>query len=72
MRPFNEQPDGEKASVQDEIKAKLSKEQFRDLSVEIDTRLRKDAIVRTDQEMLNLCLAMAMQRYEAIVPDKHK
>jgi parvulin-like peptidyl-prolyl isomerase len=70
VRPFNEQPDGEKASVQDEIKNKLSKEQFRELTVEIDARLRQDAIVRTDQEMLNLCLAMAMQRYAAVAQDK--
>lgn len=66
VRPFNEQPSAERASVQEEIKSKLQKEQFRDLSVEIDIRLRKDAIVRTDLDMMNLCLDMAMQRYSAI------
>jgi parvulin-like peptidyl-prolyl isomerase len=66
VRPFNEQPDGEKASVQEEIKSKLQKEQFRDLSEEIDIRLRKDAIVRSDPDMMNLCLDMAMQRYAAV------
>ena len=66
VRPFIEQPNGERASVQEEIKSKLQKEQFRELSDEIDKRLRKDAIVRTDDSMLNLCLDLAMQRYTAV------
>lgn len=66
VRPFNEQPSAEKASVQEEIKSKLQKEQFRDLSMEIDKNLRKDAIVRTDIDMMNLCLDMAMQKYTAV------
>ena len=42
------------------------KEQFRELSVEIDNRLRRDAIVRTDNAMIGLCVDMAMQRYAAV------
>lgn len=67
VRPFNEQPNSETASVQEEIKSKLQKEQFRELSIEIDNKLRKDAIVRTDNEMMNLCLDLAMQKYYAAV-----
>ncbi len=66
VRPFNEQPSAERTSVQEEIKSKLQKEQFRDLSIDIDQRLRKEAIVRTDLDMMNLCLDMAMQRYSAV------
>ena len=63
MRPFNEQPTGDKPSVQEEIDAKLRKEQFRALSSEINERLIKDAVWTTDNEKLQLCLDMAMQRY---------
>lgn len=63
VRPFNEQPSGEKPSVQEEIDAKLRKEQFRALSGEINDKLIKDAVWSTDPEKLQLCLDMAMQRY---------
>ena len=66
VRPFNEQPNGERSSVQEEIKSKLQKEQFRELSQEIDTRLRKNSYIRTDEVMMTLCLDMAMQRYAAV------
>ena len=66
VRPFNEQPDGEKRSVQDEIKTKLQNEQFRELSIDVDKHLRGEAIIRTDEAMMNLCLDMAMQRYVAL------
>ena len=66
VRPFNEQPNGERASVQEEIKSKLQKEQFRELNQEMDTRLRKSAYIRTDEVMMTLCVEMAMQRYAAV------
>jgi hypothetical protein len=66
VRPFNEQPAGDIPSVQETIKAKLQKEQLRELSAEIESKLQRDAIVRTDDNMLSLCLDMAMQQYAAL------
>jgi parvulin-like peptidyl-prolyl isomerase len=62
-RSFNEQPSGEKFSVQEQIKDKLQREQLRELSMDLDRKLRQDAIVDTNPTMLGLCMDMAMQKY---------
>jgi hypothetical protein len=57
VRPFEEQ------KVQDEIRAKLRIEQYRKLR-ELDfARLMKGAAIRGDEEMANIALDMAMQKY---------
>lgn len=63
VRSFNEQPNGKEQSVQEVIRNKLQRDQFRELTIEIDQRLRRDAIVRSDEKMISLCVDMAMQRY---------
>jgi parvulin-like peptidyl-prolyl isomerase len=65
-RPFNEQPGGDKLSVQDQIKDKLQRQQLRELSVEFEHKLRQDAIVDTNTTMLGLCVDMAMQKYAVV------
>jgi parvulin-like peptidyl-prolyl isomerase len=66
VRPFGEQPNGKQMSVQEQITDKLRKEQFRELSDEMNQRLQKDAIVNRDPARMQLCLDMAMQRYAAV------
>jgi parvulin-like peptidyl-prolyl isomerase len=57
VRPFEEQ------KVQDEIRARLRLEQYRKLR-ELDfARLLKGAAIRGDEEMANIALDMAMQKY---------
>jgi parvulin-like peptidyl-prolyl isomerase len=63
VRSFNEAPEGNVASVQDDIRRKLQNLQFRAIAAEIDQNLRKDAIFTWDPQKLELCLDMAMQRY---------
>jgi hypothetical protein len=57
VRPFEEQ------KVQDEIRAKLRIEQYRKLR-ELDfARLMKGAAIRGDEQMADIALDMAMQKY---------
>jgi hypothetical protein len=65
VRSFNEPPEGNTPSVQDDIRGTLQKQQFRAIAAEIDQNLRKDSIYTWDPEKLELCLDMAMQRYAA-------
>ena len=66
VRAFNEQSrSDDRATVQEEIRGKLQKEQFRALSTEIEARLRADALVESNGQMIMTALDMAMQRYSS-------
>lgn len=57
VRPFEEQ------KVQDEIRFKLRSEQFRVLREQKQQELMKGAIIRADEQMAQIALDMAMQKY---------
>ena len=53
----------EEPTVQARIQATLRSQQFSKLREQVQERLRADAIIRYDQEMIKTAVEMAMQRY---------
>lgn len=64
VRPFEEQ------KVQDEIRFKLRSEQFRVLREQKQQELMKGAIIRADEQMAQIALDMAMQKYPQYAASK--
>ena len=57
VRPFEEQ------AVQEEIRKTLRADQFKALREKVQVELEKTAIIRTNPDMMNTALEMAMQNY---------
>jgi peptidyl-prolyl cis-trans isomerase D len=55
----------EEESTQVAIKEKLKAEQFKFMREQVQADLRKDAIIRSNDEMMNTAIEMALQNYPA-------